>query len=611
MKKLSISRRPLAAALSLLPFAAFAQSGAPATQLDPVVVTASRSPQPEQNVIGDVSVIDAQELQQAGQSSLADVLARHRGIQMYDSGGPQTVTGLYLRGTNTDQTLVLIDGMRINSALSGSVNWNAIDPATVERVEVIRGAASSLYGSDAIGGVVNIITKKGGERPLSAYGNFGVGSYGTVRSSLGLSGASQGWDYALASQYATSEGFNATNRQAPFGAFNPDTDGYTRHSLSGSLGYQWKPGHRIGLTAYNSYINGDYDNGDSHPAYFITRQQAYTLSSSNAVTEYWDSLLQFGFTQETTDDRDPGYPSRFGSLQRSYSWQNTLKLARGQELSLVLERREERPYSSATRYSVERRDTNAAGLIYRGDFGMHHVQASVRNDTVTGYGSRSTGSVAYDLDITPEWQVGVAANTGFRVPTFNDLYAPSYWGGNPSLVPETSRNVEAHLNYRSDGTEAGITVYQNRISNLIISDSNYVRQNLNAATLRGLTLSGSQRLGKTTLRASADFLNPRNDDTGAQLNRRARQVYRLSADHRLDAWTLGAEYQFTGKRYDDTANTVRLGGYSLLNLTASYDLSRSVAVQVRWNNVLNKDYANAYGYNTPGSNIFVNLAVRM
>jgi len=610
--------RALAVAACALPLAATAQTSqstqAPASvsELQNIVVTPARIEQPENNAIGDVTVIDSQELQQAGQSSLAEVLARHHDIQFYDNGGPQTVTGVFLRGAKTSQTLVLVDGLRVNSATAGGASWNAIDPATIDHIEIVRGAASSLYGSDAIGGVINIITKKSGEdRPLSAYGNIGMGSYGTFKSSVGLSGASDGWDYALSSSYATSDGFSATDRNAGASIYNPDADGYTRHSLSGSLGYRWKPGHRIGITAYNSYINGDYDSGPSSaPAYFITRQQAYSLSSTDNITDYWESVLQFGFTKEFTDDRNPDFPSQYGSLQRSYSWQNNLKLGTGQNVSLLLERREERPEGS-TEYAVTRRDTNAAGLIYRGDFGAHHVQASVRNDTVTGYTSRSTGSLAYDLDITPQWRVGVAGNTGFRMPTFNDLYAPSWWGANPDLVPEKSRNIEARVQYSSKDTDARLVVYQNKIDDLIIADSNYMLHNLNSATIRGITLSGTQRLGATTLRASADFMNPRDDDTGNQLNRRARQVYRLNADHRISQWTLGAEYLFTGQRYDDTANQIRLGGYSLLNLTASYDFSKTVAVQVRWNNVLDKDYTNAYGYRTPGSNVFVNLAVRM
>ncbi|SHH22824.1 TonB-dependent receptor domain-containing protein [Pollutimonas bauzanensis] len=609
---------------------AAAQAPAPIPKLDQIVVTASRTAQLEKNVLGDVTVIDKKELQKAGQNSVAEILAKQPGMQFYSSGGPQTATGVYLRGANPSQTLVLVDGMRINSSIQGGANWNAIDPATIERIEIVRGAASSLYGSDAIGGVVNIITQKPGEdRPLSAWGNIGYGSYGTFKSSAGLSGAQDGWDYALSSSMADSSGFSATNAANTL-SYHPDSDGYTQHSLSGSLGYRWKPGHHIGLTAYDSYMNADEDGGRfAEPAYSLTRQQAYTATSTDDITGYWQSVLRFGLSKEALENRTWG--SQYSSLQRSYTWQNNFKLAPNQHVSAILERLEERAVHSGN-YTVDRRDTNSAGLIYRGDFGANHVQANVRNDNITGYGNQATGGLAYDLDLNKQWTVGVSGNTGFRAPTFSDMYYPleqyyydgwpaGSFQGNPDLKPEKSRNIEARLRYQTDTTRLGIVVYQNKIRNLIngyVCDANFdcTAENTDRATIRGLTLTAEQDYGNTTLRASADFMNPRNDnpregESGSRLVRRAKQVYILGAGHRIDALTVGAEYQFTGKRYDDVANTRLMGGYSLLNLTAAYDFSKNVGVQVRWNNLLDKDYTSAYGYNMPGSNVFVNFAFRM
>lgn len=625
----TLSRQALAILSCFVSAAATAQNVNPVQQLDQVVVTASRTAQLEKNVLGDVTVIDKKTLQKAGQNSVAEVLAKQPGVKFYNSGGPQTTTGVYLRGTNPSQTLVLVDGIRINSSTTGATNWAAIDPATIERIEIVRGAGSSLYGSDAIGGVINIITKKGGEdRPLSAWANIGYGTNDTFKSSVGISGAQGGWDYALSSSMAESSGFNATN--ALSGSFNPDADGYSQNSLSGSLGYRWAPGHHVGLTAYNGYINGDFDMGAGDPrsAYSITRQQAYTLTSTDDITDYWQSVLRFGFSKESNDSRSFGSAYTFGSLQRSYSWQNNLKLSEQQNVSVVMERLEERP-DALSSYTANRRDTNSAGLIYRGDFSAHHVQASIRNDNITGYGNQATGGLAYDFDLNEKWTVGVSGNTGFRAPTFSDLYYPLeqyYWDGfpsgsfqgNPNLKPEKSRNIEARVRYTTETTRLGATVYQNKIRDLINTydcDVNFdcTTTNTERATIRGITLTGEHDFGNTTLRASADFMNPRDDNTRKQLIRRAKQAYLLAAEHRIDALTVGAEYQFTGKRYDDADNTSQrqMGGYSLLNLTAAYDFSRNVGVQVRWNNLLNKDYTNAYGYNMPGSNVFVNLSFRM
>ena len=608
MKKVFRARALAALSFCIAPASLYAQT--PVSQLEDIVVTPGRIAQAQADALGDVTVIGRDELAGAGQDSLAQIMSRHHGIQFADSGGPQTPTSVFLRGANANQTLVLVDGVRINSSTLGNINWNALDPALIERVEVLRGAASSLYGSDAIGGVVNIITRRdGGDRPLQAHGNLGFGSHGTFKSSAGASGAQDGWDYAFSASVAESDGYSATGPLALFGAYHPDRDGYSQHGFSGSLGYRWKPGHHIGLTAYNNYIDADYDNGEfSHPLHAITRQQAYTLTSTDQLTDRWQSVLRFGLTKEMGDDRDPFYPATYGSLQRSYSWQNTLQVDERQSLSLSLERLEERARGSNV-YQEDRRDTNSAGLIWRGNFARHHLQASARNDNISGYGNQATGSLAYDYDIAPGWRVGVAGNTGFKAPTMSDLYGP--WGSNPDLQPEKSRNIEASLRYTSAEYELGLTAYRNKVRNLIASDETYTMQNIDSATLRGVSLTGSRNWGDTRVHAGFDYLDARNDETGSRLARRARHSYRIGVDHQIGQFALGAQYRFTGHRYDDAANTTRLGGYGLLDLSASYAFTSKVAVQVRWNNVLDKDYANAYGYNMPGSNVFVNLALKM
>lgn len=609
-------RHSIAIFCCALPIAATAQPAHSVPQLDNIVVTASRSPQLASEVIGDVTVIDKKELERAGQTSVAEILAKQPGVQFSSTGGPQTQTSVFLRGTNSTHTLVLIDGVRINSTIQGSINWNAIDPATIERIEIVRGAASSLYGSDAIGGVINIITNKSGsDRPLSAWANIGHGTHNTTKSSAGLSGAADGWDYSFSAATTSSDGFDATTPDQPQGSHHPDKDGYQQHSISGTLGYQLNADHALRFTLYNTYVDGDEDAGPSLPdATSTTRQQAYTIASTNKITTNWTSTAKFGISKEEYDIR--AWNTLFSSLQRSFSWKNDFKLSDEQTLSVVLERLEERATHTES-FAVDERNTNSIAGIYRGDFGRHHVQASLRNDTITGYKKRTTGGLGYEFDIDDAWTIGMNASTGFRLPTFSDLYWPADpvygGGGNPSLKPERSRNVEAHISFVQDAASASMTLYQNKIRNLIALDSSFKPQNITEATIRGITLTGEYRLDNTTFSGSVDLMDPKNDMTGKTLQRRAKHVYNLGVSHQVHAWNFGAEYQFVGKRYDDPANSPnrRMGGYSLFNLTAAYDFSKNVGVQVRWNNIFDKDYTNAYGYNMPGSNIFVNLSFRM
>ncbi|CAM5213571.1 Vitamin B12 transporter OS=Castellaniella defragrans OX=75697 GN=HNR28_001469 PE=3 SV=1 [Castellaniella defragrans] len=623
----------LATALCLLPLAATAQTTPtepPVATMQDIIVTASRSSEPLADAVGDVTVINARQLQSAQGESIAQIIGQAPGVQFITNGGPQTATGLFVRGTGSNQTLVLIDGLRVNDSTSGLAALPAIDPATIERIEILRGAASSLYGSDAIGGVINIITKKGEqERPLSAWANIGAGSEGTAKSSLGLSGASQGWDYSLSASAERSSGFNATRRTLadgrPNGVYAPDRDGYQGAAFSGTLGYRWAPGHHLGLTAYDGYKRGDYDAGEFVPdAYAYYREQMASLTSSDDITDWWHSDLRVGFTKNGYDDR--GFQNVLNSLNRTYSWTQTFTPVSGQHLSLLLERQEERIQSSTTRYTQDARDDNAAALIYKGAFGRLHTQASLRNNHYTGYGNETTGSLGADLDLTDTWQVGLAGNTGFRIPTFNNLYWPyedfglyGSFSGNPDLRPEKSRNVEAHLRYQTSQANLSLTVYQNRIDDLIVASVcdasfNCAPQNISRATIRGATLAGSYRMGNTTFHGSADFMDPRNDNPApgqdSQLPQRARQVFHLGVAQRIEALKIGADYQYTGERVD-ASTQARLGGYSLVNLTAAYDFTKSLGVQVRWNNVFDKDYVLVDGYNTPGSNVFVNLSWKM
>ena len=610
---LSPSLTLLASALSL---SAFAQ--APIQSLDQVVVTPARLPQLEQDVVGDFTVISQTEISRAGQSSVAEILARQPGLEFYNNGGPQTGTGVSIRGAGFNHTLVLINGMRINSSIIGGTNWNAINPASIERIEIIRGAASSLYGSDAIGGVINIITKQGGpNQEPELYGSIGYGTYRTFKSDLGVQGSHEGLHYGLNASYSRSTGFNATNKNAPFGIYHPDNDGYHDHSFSGSLAYDFNADHSLGATFFNSYINGDFDNGiidwqgaDASEAFTQTRQQNYTVYSRNRLTEHWHSTVEFGLSKET--GVTPAFDGEFSTLQRQYRWQNDWDLSSNQQLSFIVERLEERITHNAN-YEGNDRNTNSVAAIYRIQLGAHSVQASLRNDHLSQYGNRMTGGLGYDYAINSNWTTGAAFNTGFHAPSFSNLYYPGF--SNPHLKPEKSRNAEVFLGYATAQSQAKITLYQNKIRDLINSSphTNYLPDNIDNATIRGLTVFGSHDFGQFNLWASADFANPKDDATGRQLIRRAKRQYKAGAQYDWHAFVFGAEYQYVGPRFNDALNSesTRMGGFSLVNLTSEYRINKSLKAQVRWNNIFNRDYANNYGYNMPGSNVFLNFAWRL
>ena len=615
------SRLAIAMGASALTFVVSAQTTPDQTtttvtipQLDPIIVTASRIPTPLEQTLGDNSVIDRATLDLTPDATVADVLGRQHGITFVNYGGPQTLTTINMRGTNGKQSLVLVDGMRINTPTNSLPALSAIPLNAVERIEIVRGAASSLYGADAIGGVVNIITRKGADTPFNTYATAGVGTYATSEYTAGFSGSKDGWQYSLNAGYGQSSGFNATNGQASSGN-NADKDSYYRANVGGQLGFTWRAGQTISVQTLQSRVNSGYDTFDlDFDDRSIQILSNTIIASENQINERWRSQLSASFTTEKNETKNnplgagDGY---FTPKQNQYQWINTIALTPAQTVTVGYERLDQSVdaffYGAPVDYTNDAVYTNAFMATYVGQWGAHQVQGSVRNDNNSQYGSFTTGSLAYAYDISANWRASVAANTAFRAPNFNELYYPGY--ANPNLSPERSRNIEAGLRYLHDDGEVGLTAFYNRITDLIVSNApDYIPQNVDTAVIKGISLFASHNIGRqTAVTAGLDLLSPYNTTTNERLPFNAQRVLRLGATHQIDAFGLNADWYLTSNRLDGK-NT--LGGYGLFNLGVSYAVNDKLDIQLRWNNVFDKAYTLVRGYNTPGSNVFVNLSAR-
>lgn len=580
-------------------------------ELDPIIVTATRSPEPLEATIGDNSVITRDVLDQTPDASFAQVLSRQHGITYIDRGGPQTVSAINVRGTNSKQSLVLIDGMRVNSPTNGLPILNAIPINAIERIEIVRGAASSIYGADAIGGVINVITRQAGDRPLQFEANAGVGTYATSQYSASLSGSQNGWTYSLYGGYAQSNGFDATNGDYPF-AVTPDSDSYYESDFGGQLGYTWAEGQTLSIQTLQSRVNGGYDTLDlDFNDRGIQTLGNTIITSRNQINERWLSTVSASFMVEKneTENNPMGAGSGyFQSKQQQYQWLNQFKLSDTQALTIGAERLNQSvdafSYGAPVNFDHDSLFTNSLMAIYTGQWGIHQVQASVRNDYNSQYGNFTTGSLGYAIDITKQWRANVSANTAFRAPTFNELYYPGF--SNPDLKPERSRNIEFGLTYRHDSGELGLTAYYNEIKDLIVAQApSYLPENVDTAVIKGLTLTASQQIGRNTvISASYDLLSPYNTTSDELLPFNAQRVLRVGGTHQMGDLSLNADWYLTSSR-EDGAYT--LGGYGLLNLGANYTLNRHLQFQIQWNNVLGKNYTLVRGFNTPGSNVFFNV----
>ena len=595
-----------------------------ATTLRETVVTANRTPQALSELVGDVSVVDSNTIERSGATGVADLLARLPGIEISRSGGVGNTTSLYIRGAETRFTAVYLDGVRIDSQSTGGAGWEGIPLSQIDRIEVLRGPAAAVYGSDAVGGVIQLFTKRG-EEGVSPYAGIGFGSKGLRRIEGGVSGQSGLFDYSFGVAHEESKGYNvqpvSKRNVVKDGFTNPDRDGYNSTSGNAKLGFQITPDQRIEATLLSSDIKAGYDATVSYktrlPILFANDISNNTLQTAGLTwsakwNDVYSARVQVTDSQSVYKTQPSFY--RTETRLRGYLFQNEFRF--GPHLvTATLERREDALENAPTTTSKllsRDRSQDAISLGYGFVKGPHSLQLHVRHDKDSEFGGKTTGSAAYGYAITPSLRFTASAGTAFRVPT---LYQRFSEYGLATLKPESSRNLELGLQYTEGATQMGIVAYANRVQNLIVFDgsakgcaSSFGCYSSTArARYQGVTLSGSHRIGDVTLRGSFDFQDPRDLATHNLLARRAQRHATLGADWRIAGWTLGAEVQTSSRRYDDAANSVKLGGYTVLNLSATTQLTRDINLVARVDNVGNKDYQFARLYANAGRTAYVGL----
>ena len=583
---------------------AFAQEN-PA-QNDAVVVTATRFPQPRSQTLQPVTVITAQDIAESGQQTLLEVLQSLGGVEVASNGGFGQPTAVFMRGTNPGHTLILLDGMRIGSATTGTTALENIPLAQIERIEVVPGELSSLYGSDAIGGVIQIFTKGGAEAPTTSI-SAGAGTYDTRSVSAGLHRGAGGTRFSVNAGYFDTGGFDATKPSIPFGQHNPDRDPYRNKSISARLAHR-SGGNELGATLFQSDGSTHFDAGPATDDVNHQTLSAYSVYSRNRIAGPWTSLVRLG---ESTDDShvQGAFPGFFETRQPQMSWQNDIQIGPGTAIAGVEYLVQH--VASDTPYSQTYRSVRSAFGGYTGRRGRHSWQLNLRQDDNSQFGSHGTGLAGYAYALSRALRIRAATGTAFKAPTFNDLYFPGF--SNPALRPETSRNAEIGANYDTAQQHLSATYFDNRISDLIVLDPSFTPQNLASARIRGTELAYQAFAGGWELRAQATFQDPTDESTGKLLPRRARQYGSVAVHHAAGLWGVGGEIVASGARFDMPGEdpATRMHGYALLNLIASYSLNRQLSLLARWNNVFDREYELAQNFNTPGSNVFVSLRYEM
>ncbi|MBF7053400.1 TonB-dependent receptor [Halomonas sp. KAO] len=553
--------------------------------LNPMVVTAALAPRTADESLASVTLLDEATLRRQDPASLTDLFRGQPGVDVNTSGSFGKSSSIYIRGTSSNQSLLMIDGIRLRSATTGAPAWEFLDPRMFERAEIVRGPRGSLYGADAMGGVIQLFTPEGEEGGATPRISFGGGSFDTQRYSASLSGAEGGTRYHFAASRFDTEG-------APVRR-DGDDKGFDNTTGLARLSHTFESDAEVGVLALRARGNTEFDGGETD---FV--QQVAGVYGEIPVSETWRSRLTLSESRDESDTLDAFGFSVFDTQTRTARWENTFgvgvhELVAGAEYS-------EDSISSTNVYDETSRDNAAVfaqGLL---DFSPVAVQASLRYDDNQAFGEEVTGSLALGYDLDRHHTLRASYGTAFKAPSFNELYFPSF--SNPHLNAETSEALELGIRGQYRTLFWDLVAYQTDIDDLIINVDTTgdgwvdTPQNVAKARIRGIELAAGAEIDDWTLAAALTYTDPENrsgDNAGNRLQRRASQSLRFDVDRELGDWTLGGSWIAQNHRYNDAGNDVRLPGYGIVNLRAGWAFAPMWSARVTLENALDKEYTTA------------------
>lgn len=589
------------------------------------MITGAREPLSSDRLAADVVVIDAEAVRRSAADSVADLLRREAGVQISRNGGPGQSSSVLLRGAAGAQTAVFVDGVRIGSATLGLPNLAAIPLSDVERIEVLRGPGSSLFGADTVGGVVNVFTRRGRGAP-KVDAALAAGGYGSMAASAGGSAGLGAWDLSASVSHERSDGVSVLRPGDRFGNFNPDRDGFRSDGANARIGFTPAEGQRIGLALLASRLDSQYDGSEfGGPPDFAQDNTPDFRNRSRLALAALDWRGAFGPSLVASAKLTQGTDRQEGGGTQLDTFRTTRRVAGGQlawqtgvagQLVGALERTEEKVYAS--NYGIGRTDVDrhidTLVLALTGAAGPWSWQTDARRDVGSDFGGVSTGRLGGAFALAPGWKLRALAGTTFRAPSFNDLYFPDY--GVPTIRPERGRSVEAGLSWRGDSADWQATVYRNRVRDLIAYEPDNTRcpdpvtfafgcaANVASATLRGATLSGSVQWGAWALRGTADFVDAKDDATGQRLPRRAAHQESLGLDWTGGHWRAGAEVLRLGGRVESGK---ALAPETTLDLKAAWRFAAGWQLEAKLLNATDRDTEPARDYQGLGRQAWLGL----
>ena len=596
------------------PLLAFCSLAFAQTEDDPVVVTASRTEQRIRDAIPHTTVITRKDIQDSQAVDLPTILRREAGVELSQDGGLGSTASLFMRGSRSAQTLVLIDGVRVENAASATTAIQHLMLDDIERIEVVRGNVSSLYGSGAMGGVVQVFTRRGAGTP-APYGEVTAGSRDTYKVLAGYGGELGDTRFNVSALRLDTRGFSAIDPR--FAPVNPDDDGYRNESITAGIAQRLGRNHELGASFLRTRTKIDYDDPFAAPTSLQTADQDLGMAQlywDARFVERWKSRITASEgTDYRTDFLDGAFFSSSNTRNRQLIWNNDVSLAPAHVLSLAAEWLEQVLDSSLA--GRQKRHVDSIRLGYLGRIGAHSLQVNLRNDKYSDFGDADTYFAGYGFDLTDAWRLTASTSTAFRPPTFSDLFGfPPFSFPNPALRAETSRTYELGLQWASAGHRVRVVAFQTEYKDEIAFDFVTLQsQNLAKAKVDGVETSYRGRLAGIDLTAALtaqDVVEQQQGGPELPGLRRAKVFGSVTAFRSFSSWRLGAELLSSGERPDvDVVTGQRLSnpnpGYAVLNLLAKYQYNKNLFFAGRLENALDEDYQLSSGFKTAGRGLFL------
>ena len=576
------------------------------TELEKVVVTASRVAQTVDETLAAVTVITREEIDKSQVNSVVDLLRKYSpGVDFSVSGGQGKASSLYIRGTSSSHVLVLIDGIRSSSVSNGQMAWSSLPLGLIENIEIVRGSRSSLYGSQAIGGIVSITTRKG--KAGSWHGSISAGSDNTKKITAGGSFGNKKTLFSINASRFSTDGFDALTSSSS----DDDDDGYSNKALNIGMKHQFN--NKIGLSFNALHAEGtnEYDDGSND---FVQRNLALKLNHN--ITENWLSSIMVGEYRDETEIFS-SFPNTYNTKRQQVDWKHDLSI--GENTSLILGADIQRDeLDSTVDYSKKKKDNLGFYTELMGATAQYNYQVSLRTDDDSSFGKHTTGNLSIGRDLGLNSRLTASYGTAFKAPTFNELYWPSsiFYSGNALLKPEKSKTLEIGFRTNIRNGLLSANIFRTDITNLIGSVYNPTiaqtqPQNINKARIDGMELDFTKNLQQLKVNTNLTLLNPRDKETGDLLANRAKQTLKLNLDRDFGKVSLGGSIIAQSKRAQ-SAFSSELAGYATTDLRAGYKVNKHIQLKAQVNNVFDKEYYTRSGfnglYNTPDRNVMLTLS---